>query len=212
MLVDLHCHTVDKSDDSALTLKTIGKAAQDRGVEAVCITDHDAFWNPRVLEQAGNDAGVLFIPGAEINTDAGHVLVFGLAKYRFGYHHPDRLIDAVARAGGAAIMAHPYRRALPPGIGPESPGFANALESAMSNPLPGMVDALEVTNGRATDEQNRFSAALARALDMPGTAASDAHAEADFGGACTEFDRPVTGLADLISELKAGRFHPVSLR
>ncbi len=206
MLIDLHCHTVDKSDDSALTLPAIGRLARDRGVEAVCITDHDAFWRPHALDQAGKDAGVLFIPGAEINTDAGHVLVFGLSQYRFGYHHPARLIEAVAQAGGAAILAHPYRRALPPGIGPGSPGFAAAVERARSNPLLAVVDALEVLNGRGTDAQNEFSASLAEALGMPETGASDAHAEADFSAAATEFERPVSGVDDLIRELKAGRF------
>ena len=208
MLVDLHCHTADKSDDSTLTLTVIGQLARDRGVAAVCITDHDAFWEPDVLEQAGNDAGVLFIPGAEINTDGGHVLVFGLSQYKFGYHHPDRLIGAVARAGGAAILAHPHRRALPLGIGPGSPGFDAALERARSNPLLGAVDAIEIWNGRGTDEQNAFSASLAEALGMPETGASDAHAEEDFGSAATEFDRQVSGVDDLIQELKAGRFRP----
>ncbi len=47
---------------------------------------------------------------------------------------------------------------------------------------------------------------------MPGTGASDAHAEADFGVAATEFERPVSGVGDLIRELKAGRFRPVSFR
>jgi predicted metal-dependent phosphoesterase TrpH len=112
----------------------------------------------------------------------------------------------VAQAGGAAILAHPYRRALPPGIGPGSPGFAAALERARSNPLLAVVDALEVSNGRGTDEQNEFSASLAEALGMPETGASDAHAEADFGAAATEFERPISDIDDLIRELKAGRF------
>ena len=212
MLIDLHCHTADKSDDSALTLPAIGRLARDRGVDAVCITDHDAFWEPDALTRAGKDAGVLFIPGAEINTDAGHVLVFGLSEYKFGYHHPERLIEAVAQAGGATILAHPYRRALPRGIGTGSPGFTAALERARSNPLLGLVNAIEVSNGRGTDEQNEFSVSLAEALGMPGTGASDAHAAADFGVAATEFERPVSGVDDLIRELKAGRFRPVSFR
>jgi predicted metal-dependent phosphoesterase TrpH len=212
MIIDLHCHTLDRSDDSVLTLPAIGRLALDRGVEAVCITDHDAFWKPDALEQAGKDAGVLFIPGAEINTDAGHVLVFGLSQYRFGYHHPDRLIEAVARAGGAAILAHPYRRTLPPGIGPGFPAFAAALERARSNPLLAMVDAIEVLNARGEDDQNAFSTSLAEALGMPETGASDAHAEADFGAAATAFERPVRGVEDLIRELKTGRFRPASLR
>ena len=206
MLIDLHCHTVEKSDDSMLTLPEIGRLARERGLDAVCITDHEAFWEPEVLEQAGKEIGVLFIPGAEINTDSGHVLVFGLSEYRFGYHHPDRLLGAVTQAGGATILAHPYRRALPPGVGPNSPEFEVALDRVQSNPLLPLVDAIEVSNGRGTPEQNAFSTALAERLGMPGTGASDAHAESGFGISATEFEREVKGVRDLIVELKAGRF------
>ncbi len=211
MLIDLHCHTADKSDDSALTLPEIGRLARTHAIEAVCITDHEAFSNPSVLKQAGKEAGILFIPGAEINTDAGHVLVFGVSQYKFGFHHPDRLIEAVVQAGGAAILAHPYRRVLPPGIGPDSPEFEAALSRAAANPLLGMVEALEVSNGRGTGDQNEFSASLAESLDIPGTGASDAHAESDFGIAATDFEQTVSGVDDLIRELKSGRFRPVNL-
>ncbi len=211
MLIDLHCHTIDKSDDSALTLRSIGRLARDSGVDAVCITDHDAFWKPEVLEKAGTDAGVLFIPGTEINTDAGHVLAFGLASYTFGYHHPDRLLTAITEAGGAAVLAHPYRRVLPPGIGPDSPRFDAALARAAENPLLSLVDAIETLNGRGTDEQNMFAGALADNLGLPGTGASDAHAESDFGFIATEFERPVSDVIELIRELKAGRFLPARI-
>jgi hypothetical protein len=44
------------------------------------------------------------------------------------------------------------------------------------------------------------------------TAGSDAHKVEQIGTVATEFERPVSCLADLIKELQAGRFQPVDLR
>ena len=44
------------------------------------------------------------------------------------------------------------------------------------------------------------------------TAGSDAHKVEQIGTVATEFYRPVTGLEDLIRELKEGRYQPVDLR
>ncbi len=52
----------------------------------------------------------MVLPGCEINTDNGHVLIFGLDRYVFGLHKPDFLVDAVRQRNGAIIAAHPYRR------------------------------------------------------------------------------------------------------
>ena len=43
------------------------------------------------------------------------------------------------------------------------------------------------------------------------TGGSDAHREDQLGTAATKFQCPITGLGDLIRELKEGRFQPVDL-
>ena len=97
----------------------------------VCITDHDQFWTPDELEVASGDSGVVLIPGSEINTDAGHVLCFGVTEYIFGFHRPEKLAAAILAANGAAIYAHPYRRNLPPGHEPVSEEqFESSIHSA----------------------------------------------------------------------------------
>ena len=74
-----------------------------------------------------------------------------------------------------------------------------------------MVDAVEVMNSRGLEEGNAFSRDLAKWFDLPGTGASDAHKLDDLGTFATEFDRRITGLDDLITELRAGRFRPIVL-
>ena len=116
MLIDLHCHTALRSDDSAASLASLAEVAAARGLDGLCVTDHDAFWPPADLVPVARESGILVIPGCEINTDAGHVLAFGLEEYRFGLHHPEVLAEEVRAAGGAMVLAHPYRRVLPFGI------------------------------------------------------------------------------------------------
>lgn len=216
-LVDIHCHTAGMSLDSSLSLSQALLDAARAGVDALCLTEHDAFWRPEDLaDQAGSndrdgspDAGnrrVKVIPGAEINTDCGHVLVFGLTAYRFGFHHPLDLARAVQREGGAMVLAHPYRRALPAGVTPNSAEYDAALRNALENPLLKVVDAVEVRNGRGTQVETQFASDLARAAGLWGVAGSDAHQAGETGRIATQFDHEVHNAEDLIAALKSGGF------
>jgi hypothetical protein len=211
-LIDLHCHTLERSDDSGIPIGEYAALAAERGIDVVCITDHDQFWTPDELEIAAADTGVALIPGSEINTDAGHVLCFGVSDYVFGFHRPEKLASAVLAAGGAAIYAHPYRRNLPPGKKPVSEEqFDQSIETALRNPLLNWVDALEVANGRGTKEQNQFSDQLALTAQMPGVGGSDSHKPDDFGHAATEVFGEIKNVNDLIEALKEGDMRAVEM-
>ena len=74
-----------------------------------------------------------------------------------------------------------------------------------------MVDAVEVFNGRGSEQENAFSHEIAKQFGLGGTGASDAHKLDDIGTFATEFERPIRNLDDFITELKSGRFSPVVL-
>ncbi|MBM3958820.1 MAG: hypothetical protein FJ314_03470 [SAR202 cluster bacterium] len=205
-LVDLHCHTAAGSDDSTARLDALAAAGAARLLDAMCVTDHDHFWRPGELP--GSASGLTIFGGSEINTDAGHVLVFGLDGYEFGYHHPERLADAVERASGAMIWAHPYRRRLLPGVEPGTRGWLDAVEAAVEGPLGKLVHAVEASNGRGTALENLFAEAVARALGKPQTGASDAHAADEAGSCATALVRPVSTVHELAGEIRAGRVRP----
>lgn len=188
------------------------EGSKSLGLDAICLTDHDAFWTTEQIDDLSNSHNFLIIPGCEINTEAGHVLVFGLSKYEFGMHKPEFLQACVDKAGGAMIAAHPYRRrfieepAEKPGVREEM------LERAGGDEFFQMCQGLEALNGRGLSIQNQFSLDLGGMLSVSMTAGSDAHKVEQIGTVATEFERPVSCLADLIKELQAGRFHPVDLR
>ena len=211
MLVDLHTHTDPLSHDSLLTPDGLIELAKAAGLDGICLTEHDFFWEPDRARELRRKHNFLVIPGIEVNTEDGHVVVFGLEKYVYGMHRVRELATLVDQAGGVMIAAHPYRRQLPFELRHEG-DWSAALERAAANPTYPRVAALESHNGRGTTRENAFARELAERLGLPQTAGSDAHTSADVGTCATEFEREISGLDDLIQELRAGRFRPANLQ
>ena len=208
LLIDLHTHSYPKSDDSFVGVDDCIDRAKDLGLDGICLTDHDAFWPPDAVQALSRRHDFLVLPGSEINTDAGHILVFGLERYVFGLHKPAFLRQSVDRCRGVMVAAHPYRRRFLAEPGREPQARAEMLERAAADNFFLLCDAIEGVNGRGLPAENDFSRDLGAALNLASTGGSDAHRLEQLGTVATRFERPVRGLADLIREIKAGRFRP----
>ena len=211
MLIDLHNHTSRYSDDSLLPPEHLIDEAKKAGLDGIAITEHDFFWDYDELVNLGKRMEFLVIPAVEINTDEGHILVFGLDHYVFGMHKTWFLKDMVDKAGGAMLAAHPYRRRFRPEF-KDAEEYEGMLQRACSNSMLAIVEGAEVNNGRGSDQENAFATEVCRRLNLKGVATSDSHQTHDIAKNATEFERSITGLEDLITELKAGRFRPAPLR
>ncbi len=211
MLIDLHTHTRPLSQDSDLTPDALIEAAKKAGLDGVCLTEHDFFWEHEQAAELGRRHDFLVMPGIEVNTERGHVVVFGLEEFVYGMHRLGELVEMVEAAGGAMIAAHPYRRQLPFELTQEG-DWSEALEQASENEAYRHVHAIETLNGRGTERQNAFSAAVCERHGLAQAAGSDAHSAADVGTCATEFEAQISDLGGLIAELKSGRFRPLSLR
>jgi len=211
VLIDLHCHTFPLSDDSFLSPDELIERAKAVGLDGVCLTEHDFVWEPHKLHELAERHNFLVIPGIEVNTEDGHILVFGLNRYVYGMHRVAQLAQLVAEAGGTMVAPHPYRR-LTSFLRMDDDFWTMALERAAANPAFQHVCALEAINGRADDDENLFSWQLCARLGLPAIAGSDAHEPSDIGTCATRFQRPIADVEDLVRELKAGRFHAVNLR
>lgn len=208
MIIDLHTHTTPFSDDSALQPAELIKKSKEAGLDGICLTEHDWFWDQSEIDDLSRRYDFLVLPGVEINTDDGHVLAFGLDHYSFGIFHPEVLKRVIDDAGGAMILAHPYRRRFY-----ADQDIQIAVEKHYHTAIFEMVDAIEVINGKASPKQNRFSQELIhRRLNLRGVGGSDAHFAADIGSSATIFENTIKTLNDLVTELKAGRFMPIDLR
>src|SRR5882724_6012595 len=121
---DLHMHTAH-SDGSCLSrrqqrvpcpLFLTAKAASDRGLDFIAITDHNTVSQAdamRELQPYFDD--LLLIPGREITTFQGHANLFGTVAtldFRVGSADvPDwnALLSNVAQVGGVISINHPVR-------------------------------------------------------------------------------------------------------
>ena len=211
-MIDLHCHSYPKSDDSFMGVDELIEAAKAEGLDGICLTEHDSFWTLGEVETLSSRHQFLVLPGCEINTDTGHVLVFGLSRYIFGLHKALFLRAVVETEGAAIVAAHPYRRRFleDPGTNPDARWAM--LERAAEDELFQICDAIEGINGRGSPMQNSFSQELGELLGTGTTGGSDAHREDQLGTVATRFQHPINGLSDLIRELKEGRFQPENLR
>ena len=210
MLIDLHTHTKPLSWDSYLTPDDLIERSKAAGLDGICLSEHDYFWEPDAVAELAKKHDYLVLPAIEINTDDGHMLAYGLSKYVYGMHRSSKLASHIEQEQGAMIAAHPYRRQMPWYIDSDR-DYEEALVRASRNQAYRYCAALETINGRGSNKENEFSLRLAELMEMPGTAGSDAHARTDIATCATRFERDIGTIEDLIAELKAGRFQAVDL-
>jgi predicted metal-dependent phosphoesterase TrpH len=209
MLIDLHTHTRPLSWDSYLDPNELIERSKKAGLDGICLSEHDYFWEPEEVAKLARKHNYLVLPAIEINTEDGHMLCYGLEKYVYGMHRSFELHEHIEAAGGVMVAAHPYRRQMPWNMKDED--YEDALERAARNPAYGWCAALERVNGRGSVKENTFAARLCDFMNKPGTAGTDSHQTSDIGRCATEFSRRITDLEDLVEELRTGRFRAVTL-
>jgi hypothetical protein len=107
---NIHMHTVDS--DGTKTHQELGEIASQAGLDFVIVTDHNTY-RPGLDGYTGN---TLLLVGEEVHDpnrlpQSSHVLCFDIQEDLSGYaSDPQGLLDAVARQGGFAFLAHPFER------------------------------------------------------------------------------------------------------
>lgn len=195
---DLHIHTA-ASPDGHCPVKSVLSAAKARGLDAVAICDHDTTAAAREALLL-KDSPVLVIPGIEVSTRDGHVLVLGTTKeYERGKPAEETIAEAKAD-GCLVIIPHPYHR------------FRHAVGLANPKAL-SLGDALEAYNSRYyTKGSNERAAETARRLNKPVTAGSDAH-ECEFVGyGINIIDAEECSVGAIFSAVRAGKIRAECLQ
>jgi hypothetical protein len=181
--VDLHVHT-NYSFDSSIQPKTIVEQLYARPfIKAVAITDHnriDGYHKVKQLASAYPD--ILIIPGVEITTFEGDLIVLGTAELPSQPWTVENVIDFAKERGSLVVVAHPYRAY---GLGDSAKNY--------------YVDAIEVLNGALSSQLNKMAENLAKEMGLPGVAGSDAHNSGELWSVYTE----VQASSDVDEILKA---------
>lgn len=181
---------------SSLSLEEVLRHARKRGLDGVCITDHDTMEAGRFIQEGIQEDGLCVILGMEYATLSGDFLVFGpLEGLRPGLD-AEELLCEVDRQGGVSIAAHPFRegRSVKPHIIEE--GWCSIVEGV---------------NGRNRAHENERAFRSYANYGVSFVGGSDAHSLSELGRVTTYIESPVRSRQDFVSSLRWGRFSLASL-
>lgn len=210
MILDLHAHS-DASEDSRAPLETYLKWLQRKRdllpIDGIVLTEHRQ-WDPAADYRALEDRyGILVLRGAEVETDYGHVLLYGVnddITRRFDFTNvrlsAQEVVSEVARLGGVAAPCHPGRPTI---------GLCEHYES--KPPLEGVV-AVEALNGGSRKGENERVQAVIDRYGYGAFGGSDAHLVSLIGICATEFEDDVRTADELVAALKERRYRAVDFR
>jgi predicted metal-dependent phosphoesterase TrpH/glycosyltransferase involved in cell wall biosynthesis len=163
ILADLHMHT-EHSHDCAVPVEDLLDHAEQIGLGAIAVTDHNVFSGAQEAVELARDRAFTVIPGEEVKTDAGEVIgLFLQEEIPRGLSMGDT-IAAIREQGGIVYLPHPFDRLH---TNPD----ARTLHAHLAE-----IDVFEVYNARLlfeafNDEALRF----ARKYNLTMGAGSDAH-------------------------------------
>lgn len=184
---DLHIHTVFSLDSSIPPKTLVNMLLAHPSIKAVAITDHNTVRGYfKVQELASAYPDLLIIPGIEVSTLEGDLILLGVAEVPPQPWTVENVIDFARSRGGLVVAAHPYREF---GLG----------DSARRYPI----DAIEVLNGGCPRQLNVLAEELAKAMGLPGVAGSDAHRVDELWTVYTEIQAS-TDLDDILRAVKKG--------
>jgi predicted metal-dependent phosphoesterase TrpH len=195
--VDLHCHT-RASFDCLSAPKAVVKAAAERGLTHLAITDHDRIdgaLEARVLAPAG----LTIIVGEEVKTRGGDLICLFLQEAIPPGLPAAEAIAAARAQGGLVGIPHPFDRLR-----------GSLLRDPAMVAIASSVDWVETHNARLLGGGNDRAVEFAREHGLPGVAVSDAHSILEVAVAYSRLEgdpgTPAGLLAALVgAELVPGR-------
>jgi predicted metal-dependent phosphoesterase TrpH len=135
------------------------------GLGAIAVTDHGS-WKGWLATSEISPKELLIVPGAELKTERGDLLAL-FVREDIKDKTFSEAVDAIHNQGGLAIVPHP---GVSPRIRKEDISLA---------------DGFEIFNATLSEKANERAILLAKDLNKPGIASSDAHMILEIGNGAT---------------------------
>ncbi|WMJ76024.1 MULTISPECIES: PHP domain-containing protein [unclassified Sedimentibacter] len=197
MLVDLHVHECTFSKDSKNSLEEIVESAKRKGLDGVCITDHDSMGLKETAEKYSKEVNFPIFVGVEVLTNQGDILAFGIDRIPDKKLDAQQFIDYVKELNGVCFSAHPFRN--------NNRGLEENLLSVNG------LDGIEVLNGNTDLQANKKALEYCKILGLQAIGASDSHSEKTLGKYATKLPKWANNLGEFIDVLKLGQCKPAVL-
>jgi predicted metal-dependent phosphoesterase TrpH len=186
---DLHVHS-NFSRDGESRVEDILRRAEQVGLDAIAITDHDTVEGSLYAQRIRSP--VLVIPGIEVSTRQGHIIVLGIDTPLPPHRDVMETIAEARARGGLVILPHPYHM--------WRHGVARKMKGSIR-----AVDAVEAFNSRyIVGTANRKAALMARRYQKPCVGGSDAHHARFVGFGVTYIEAEPT-VASILSAIRDGQ-------
>ncbi len=208
MILDLHTHSI-KSDDGRAKVQNYCQWIRNREIpiDGFVLTEHRQFDLESDYSSLAKSFDLCILKGAEVETEYGHVLIFGVTEalmdeFDFSDIHLPlaQVIEATARHDAVPVPCHPGRKRV--GM------HAHLAELG----VPAGVRIVEVYNGGSRDQEDAISHAMAAEHSYLGVAGSDAHIVSHIGRCATRFPGDIADEGDLVEALNAGEFEALTFR
>lgn len=156
---DLHIHTAYSADASIQPKNLVDQLYAHSFIKTIAITDHNTIEGyHKVSKLASPYEDILIIPGIEVSTTEGDLIILGIPEVPQKPLTIGNVIDFSRERSGLVIVPHAYR--------------ANGLGDLAKEYK---VDAIETLNGSSPLNLNRMAENLAKEMGLSGVAGSDAH-------------------------------------
>lgn len=194
MLIDMHLHERTFSLDSHLSLEQIVSVARERGLDGVCITDHDSMGLQARAEEYSREVNFPIFVGVEFFSLQGDITAWGIGSIPDRRVEAQAFIDQVNAAGGFCCACHPFRN--------NNRGLAAHLGQVTG------LHGVEVFNGSTSPEANQTALDWCRELGLQPVGASDAHVAGQVGKYATWLPERVETTEDFVSLLRTRPVRP----
>ncbi len=194
MFIDTHMHEMTYSKDSFLRLDEMVQIAKQKGLGAICITDHDSMGLKDYAAEYTARTGFPVFVGIEFFSLQGDIVAFGIEDYPKERVPAQEFIDFVKGQGGVCFAAHPFRN--------NNRGLEEYLRVVRG------LDGLEVLNGSTLPDACRKAALYAKELGLFTLGSSDCHVPDKVGVCATYFPEEVNTMEEFLEVFKKGQMKP----
>ena len=205
MILDLHTHSI-KSDDGRAKVQNYCQwiRTRDIPIDGFVLTEHRQFDFESDYSDLAKKHDLVILKGSEVETEYGHVLVFGVTEglceafdfTRIGLRL-EEVIEHCHAHNAIAAPCHPGR----PRVGMS----AHLAEHG----VPKGVRIVEIHNGGSRGDEDAVAKAMAEELGYVGIGGSDSHIVSHIGRCATAFPDPVTTEAELVEALRSEQFRAI---
>jgi hypothetical protein len=189
MKLDLHLHTNFSYDGLSSPAKIV-KAAIEKRLDGICITDHNEIKG--ATEAISLARGILVLPGIEVKSREGDVLGINVKEIIPDGLPAEEVIEEIIKKGGLPAIAHPFDFFLPfKGIEKLTPFL---LKKGV---------AIEVYNASIFyNVLNKVADKFCNDFNLPFIAGSDAHSSEFVGKAYIEIPKDNLSPEEILDEIK----------